>query len=695
MSNSPPNAALMSGSASIRVGILHSLTGTMALSEAPLVDAALMAIAEINQAGGLLGCPLEPILRDGASRPEQFEQRAQQLIEGDRVAVIFGCWASFSRKVVIPIVERHNVLLWYPLQYEGLEVSDCVFYTGSCLNQQIEPALDWLLAQGRRKLYLVGSDYVFPQVAHKIIRAQLQQGQGQVVGESRLPLGAKDFDAIARQLLATQPDAIFNTLNGDSNIAFYRLCQAAGITPEQMPIMAVSVAESELQRIGPAATGHYACWSYFQSLDLPSNQAFVQRFKQRYGPDRVTSDPIEAAYSQVYLWQQAAIAAQSVATDAVRQAVYGLTWEAPGGPVHCEVNHHLQKQCRIGRIQADGQFETVYTSGGLLPPYPWLGVEAQRFETKPVVIEMLREAAQGVQYSWELERQSAVLRQTMTQLRHEIDQREQAQEQLKAANAEVNALNQILRADNVRMRTELNVARQIQQRILPQASELQAIADLDIVGFMAPADEVGGDYYDVLETEGVVTIAIGDVTGHGLESGLLMLMTQVAVRTLQEMSESDPVTFLATLNRAIYRNIQRMKSDRNLTLAILTYAEGHLSIGGQHEEVLVVRAGGAIERVDTIDLGLPIGLDGDITPFIDQATIELQPGDGLVLYTDGITEANNLGGKRYGLDRLCQVISHHWSGAAAQVQQAIVADLYQFIGDQKIFDDITLLVLKR
>lgn len=667
----------------------------MALSEAPLVDAALMAIAEINESGGVLGAPLEPVIRDGASEPEQFEQMAQQLIEGDRVATIFGCWTSFSRKVVLPIVERHNILLWYPLQYEGLETSPCVFYTGSCPNQQIEPALNWLLAQGRRNLYLVGSDYVFPQVAHQIIRGQLQQGQGRVIGEDYQPLGGKDFAAIAQRILVARPDAIFNTLNGDSNIAFYRQCQAVGMTSEQMPIMAVSVAEPELQRIGEAAIGHYACWSYFQSLDLPSNRAFVQRFQQRYGADRVTSDPIEAAYTQVYLWQQAAMTAQSIATDAVRAAVYGQTWDAPGGRVYCETNHHLQKQCRIGRSQTNGQFKTVYTSDQLLPPLPWLGVEDQAFDTAPVVIEMLREAAQGVQYSWQLERQSAMLRQTMAQLRHEIGQREQAEAELQAFNQEVTALNQFLQADNVRMHTELKLARQIQQRILPEASELQAIAGLDIVGFMAPADEVGGDYYDVLETEGVVTIAIGDVTGHGLESGLLMLMTQVAVRTLQEIPEPDLVKCLAAINRAIYRNIQRMKSDRNLTLAILNYAQGRLSICGQHEEALVVRAGGAIERIDTVDLGLPIGLDSDITPFIQQITLALQPGDGLVLYTDGITEANSLDNGRYGLDRLCQVISQQWSGSAATVQQAIIADLYHFIGNQKIVDDVTLLVLKR
>ena len=255
--------------------------------------------------------------------------------------------------------------------------------------------------------------------------------------------------------------------------------------------------------------------------------------------------------------------------------------------------------------------------------------------------------------------------------------------------------NERLKEENLRMGTELNVARQIQQMILPKSEELDSVEGLDISGYMEPADEVGGDYYDVLEIDGVVTIGIGDVTGHGLESGLLMLMTQTAVRTLKEVREHDLVRFLDILNRAIYRNVQRMNSDRNLTLAILNYAAGRISISGQHEETLVVRANGAIERIDTMDLGLPIGLDDDIADFIDRTTIELQPGDGVVLYTDGIPEAYNLAKEQYGLDRLCEVVSQSWQNPAEAVKDAIIADVRDFIGRQKVFDDITLLVLKQ
>ncbi|MGD1907887.1 MAG: SpoIIE family protein phosphatase [Leptolyngbyaceae cyanobacterium] len=255
--------------------------------------------------------------------------------------------------------------------------------------------------------------------------------------------------------------------------------------------------------------------------------------------------------------------------------------------------------------------------------------------------------------------------------------------------------NEKLREENLRLGTELDVVRQIQQLILPKTEELERVRGLDIAGFMEPTSFVGGDYYDVLETDNVVTLGIGDVTGHGLESGMLMLMTQTAVRTLQEIRERDPVKFLDTLNRTLYQNVQRMNSEKNLTLAILNYAEGRVSISGQHEETLVVRADGKIERVDTMDLGLPIGLDDDIADFIDHTSVALAPGDGVVLYTDGIPEAYNPAKKQYGMERLCHAISQHWQNSAEGVKQAVIKDVRDFIGSQKVFDDITLVVLKK
>jgi phosphoserine phosphatase RsbU/P len=267
--------------------------------------------------------------------------------------------------------------------------------------------------------------------------------------------------------------------------------------------------------------------------------------------------------------------------------------------------------------------------------------------------------------------------------------------ELATANAEIVTLNHRLKAVNMRMSAELYLLKQMQQLILPKPAELAAIAELNIAGFMEAADEVGGDYYDVLFNDGVVTLCIGDVTGHGLESGILMVMTQTAVRTLKEVKDLDPVRFLDTLNRTIYKNIQRMKSDKNLTLALLNYADSRISISGQHEETLVVRKGGKIERIDMMDLGFPIGLDEDISDWIGHLLVDLEPGDGVVLYTDGIPEARNIHKQFYGMQRLCAVVSINWHLSAEEIKLAVIDDLRKFIGEQKVFDDITLLVLKQ
>ena len=275
------------------------------------------------------------------------------------------------------------------------------------------------------------------------------------------------------------------------------------------------------------------------------------------------------------------------------------------------------------------------------------------------------------------------------------DRVEERTAELAQANEQITALNEKLKEENLRMGAELDIARQLQQMVLPKPEELDNIEGIDVAGFMEAADEVGGDYYDVLYSDGVVTIGIGDVTGHGLESGILMLMTQTAVRTLQEIKENNPVRFLNILNRTVYQNVQRMDSEKNLTLSILNYSKGAVSISAQHEETLVVRSGGHVERVDTMDLGLPIGMDYDIADFIDQTVVKLNPGDGVVLYTDGIPEAFNIEKKQYGMKRLCEVVSQNWHSTAQEIEEAIIDDVHRFIGKQKVFDDITLLVLKQ
>ena len=274
----------------------------------------------------------------------------------------------------------------------------------------------------------------------------------------------------------------------------------------------------------------------------------------------------------------------------------------------------------------------------------------------------------------------------------------QAQHQVEDAYVEIQKLNEQLRRENLRMSAELDVARRLQQMVLPMPEELCALSGLEIVGYMQPAAEVGGDYYDVLpcQRDGHVCIGIGDVTGHGLESGVLMLMTQTAIRTLIDRGETDPVIFLNTLNRVLYQNIQRMGVDRSLTLAIVNYQEGQLRLIGQHEEALIVRHDGKIERMDTIDLGFPLGMVDDIRQWVAETTVTLCSGDGLILYTDGITEAQNAAGEFYGLERLCAVISANWREKNAEyVKQAIVDDLRAFVGGAMVYDDVTLVVLKQ
>ncbi|MBE9562980.1 MAG: SpoIIE family protein phosphatase [Proteobacteria bacterium] len=272
---------------------------------------------------------------------------------------------------------------------------------------------------------------------------------------------------------------------------------------------------------------------------------------------------------------------------------------------------------------------------------------------------------------------------------------EQRTTQLATANQEITILNERLKEDNVRMGTELDVAKQLQQMVLPRETELQQINDLDIAGFMEPTDEVGGDYYEVLNHDGHIKIGIGDVTGHGLESGVLMLMVQTTVRALLLAGIDNPEQFLNIVNRTIYHNTKRMKTDKNLTLSLLDYQNGTLQLTGQHEEVLLVRKNGNVERIDTFDLGFMVGVVDDISKFTTHQKITLRPGDGIFLYTDGITEARNYEKKMYGIERLCEVVSDNWSGTAKQIQQTVITDVKNYIGEQKVLDDITLLILKQ
>ena len=291
-----------------------------------------------------------------------------------------------------------------------------------------------------------------------------------------------------------------------------------------------------------------------------------------------------------------------------------------------------------------------------------------------------------------IQQRNALLEEANRTLEQRVEERTG---ELAQANEEIQALYEQLQKENLRLGAELEVTRKIQQMLQPTEDELREIDGLDIACYMEPADEVGGDYYDVLQHNGQIKIGIGDVTGHGLESGVIMVMTQVAVRALLTIGETDPVRFLDALNRVLYANVERMGTDKNLTLCLLDYADGEVKLSGQHEEMIVVRKSGTFEVVDTVDLGFPIALDDEIADFIDQTTVRLQPGDGVVLYTDGITEAENLDGEHYGQERLCEVLCEHWPQPAEAIKDAVVTDVKRHIGTQEVYDDITLVVVKQ
>ena len=357
----------------IRVGVLHSLSGTMAFSESDVADATLLAIEQINADGGVLGRPLEPILRDGASDWDRFAELAEDLIVNEEVAVIFGCWTSACRKTVLPVFERLDHLLFYPVQYEGLESSPNIVYTGAAPNQQIVPAVKWAMDHLGDRFFLVGSDYVFPRAAHAIMRDQITSLRGDIAGEDYILLGSTEVDKVVDSILSTQPDVILNTLNGDSNVAFFETLRARGVTPEDIPTISFSIAEVELQAMGSEAfVGDFAAWNYFQSLDDTANRAFVAAFRDAHGPERVVTDPMEAGFIGVQLWAAAANLAGDPAPVAVRSALPGLSLIAPQGPVSIDpVSQHLWKTVRIGQIRGDGQFDIVWQTPKPVRPLPY------------------------------------------------------------------------------------------------------------------------------------------------------------------------------------------------------------------------------------------------------------------------------------------------------------------------------------
>lgn len=355
----------------IKVGVLHSLTGNMGASERPLVDALQFAFDEINAAGGLLGRPVRPVVVDCRSDADFCALEAERLISEEHVSALFGCWTSACRKAVKPVVERHHHLLFYPLQYEGMELSPNIVYVGSAPNQQIIPAVRWSLDNLGKTFYLVGSDYVFPRTANLIIKDIILSQGGRILGERYLPSGSDDVAAVIGDLLELRPAVVLNTINGDTNTAFFKAFNQAGLSAKTTPIFSFSLAEAGFSKL-PDIVGHYAAWSYFQSLPNEVNQAFVKAFKQRYGADRVIGDPMESSYTAVHLWKQAVQSANSDRADVVNTAVSWQSLRAPGGIVVVGANtRHTWKTARIGRARADGQFDIVWESSNLVAPEPF------------------------------------------------------------------------------------------------------------------------------------------------------------------------------------------------------------------------------------------------------------------------------------------------------------------------------------
>lgn len=358
----------------IRIGILHSLTGTMGQSGSSVADATLLAIDELNRSGGVLGRPVEAIVADGRSDPDRFLDEAKRLIKDEQVCTIFGCWTSASRKTVVPLFEELDHLLVYPVQYEGLEESPNVIYTGATPNQQIIPAVKWAYAfENKRRFFVVGSDYVFPRVAHETIKDQLRELGAELVGEAFLPLGSSNFGPVVEQIAAAKPDMILNLINGDSNLAFFRELRAKGLTPEKTPTISFSIGEEELRQLDAAdVAGDYAAWNYFQSITSDENTAFIASFRQKYGPQRVVTDPMESAYFGVRLWAQAVEECGTTEPRQIRHAILNQRMTAPGGQVRIDpTTQHTFKTPRIGRIQSDRQFDVVWTAAKPEPPIPY------------------------------------------------------------------------------------------------------------------------------------------------------------------------------------------------------------------------------------------------------------------------------------------------------------------------------------
>lgn len=360
----------------VTVGILHSVTGTMAISETGSVEAEKLAIQQINAAGGVLGRQIKVIQEDGASDWPNFAEKAKKLLASDHCAAVFGCWTSASRKAVLPVFEQYNGMLYYPTFYEGLEQSKNVIYTGQEATQQILAGLDWVnKTKGAKTFYLIGSDYIWPRTSNKIARKHIEGHLtgSKVVGEDYFPLGHTQFNSVINKIKLVKPDVIFASVVGGSNVAFYKQMKAAGVDLSKQTLLTISVTEDEIEGIGGEnIAGAFACMKYFESLDNGNNKDFVTAFKAAYGPKSVIGDVTQAAYLGPWLWKLTAEKAGSFDVDKIATASGGIEFKgAPEGYVRIHENHHLWSKTRVGRAKVDGQYEVVFETAELVQPDPF------------------------------------------------------------------------------------------------------------------------------------------------------------------------------------------------------------------------------------------------------------------------------------------------------------------------------------
>jgi len=356
----------------VKVGVLQSLSGTMAISEVTVKNAEMMAIDEINAAGGVMGKKIVAVVEDGASDPAIFSQKATKLVQDDGVVTVFGGWTSASRKAMLPVFQRLKSLLWYPVQFEGNECSPNIMYSGAQPNQQIVPALDWAESQGYKSYFLVGSDYVFPRTANLILKKHIAKDKLKVLGEEYVPLGGTDFSAVIAKIQAAKPSIVFSTLNGDSNVSFFKQMSAAGMPPTKLPVMSFSIGEQEAQAMGASLVqDSYAGWNYFQSIATPENKKFVADYQAKFGAGAAVTDPMVHGYLDVYVWKAAVEKAKSFDVDKVRAAAVGLEVPSPMGKVKFANNQSLYQVAYVGKLDPKGQFSIVWQSKEEIAPDPY------------------------------------------------------------------------------------------------------------------------------------------------------------------------------------------------------------------------------------------------------------------------------------------------------------------------------------